>query len=136
MTSTGVTFNMAAQVWNHDFYWKSMSPNGGGKPTGKLLELIEKTWGSFDEFKTAFDKEAGSHFGSGWAWLVRAKDSNDLKIISTHDAGNAMRDGYVPLLTCDVWEHAYYLDYKNARPTYLQHWWEVINWEFAASNLL
>jgi len=136
----GRPFNMAAQIWNHTFYWNSMSPKGGGAPTGAILKLINESFGSFDAFKTEFSAAAGGHFGSGWAWLVL--DAGKLKVVQTHDAGcplskQASTGGGIgkPLLTCDVWEHAYYIDYKNARPEYVKAWWNLINWEFATQNL-
>ena len=132
-SSVGGVFNNAAQHYNHSFYWQSLSPNGGGAPTGELAAAINSTFGSFDAFKEAFTKEAGTHFGSGWAWLVKDADGK-LGVISTHDAGCPLAEGLTPLLTCDVWEHAYYLDYQNARPSYLEHYWELVNWDFAAKN--
>eukprot|EP01097_Dermamoeba_algensis_P007974 TRINITY_DN515_c0_g1_i2.p1 TRINITY_DN515_c0_g1~~TRINITY_DN515_c0_g1_i2.p1 ORF type:complete len:208 (+),score=67.08 TRINITY_DN515_c0_g1_i2:40-624(+) len=133
-TESGVVFNQAAQIWNHTFYWKSLSPNGGGAPTGKIAELINEAFGSFDAFKEKFSAAASGHFGSGWAWLVR-DDNNKLQIVSTHDAGNPIKDGHNPVLTCDVWEHAYYIDFRNDRPKYIATWWNLVNWEFANSNL-
>lgn len=112
-----------------------MTPKGGGAPTGKILEAIEKSFGSFKAFQDKFNAEATGHFGSGWCWVVRAPDSNQLEIISTHDAGNPLTLGKVPVLTCDVWEHAYYIDYRNARPKYLDQWWNLVNWKFAEHNL-
>ena len=131
--SSGV-FNNAAQHFNHSFYWNSLSPSGGGAPTGALADAINSTWGSFDAFKEAFTSEAGTHFGSGWAWLVKDASGN-LSVTSTHDAGCPLTDGLTPILTCDVWEHAYYIDYRNARPSYLAAWWELVNWDFANANL-
>jgi Fe-Mn family superoxide dismutase len=136
-TETGKPFNMAAQIWNHDFYWLCMKPNGSAKPTGnngKILKAIEDSFGSFDAFKKKFDEEAANHFGSGWAWLVRDQN-NKLEVISTHDAGNPLTQGKIPVLTTDVWEHAYYIDYRNARPKYLENWWNCINWEFVEKQL-
>jgi len=133
----GKPFNQAAQIWNHTFYWNSMSPTGGGNPTGEIAALINSSFGSFDNFKTQFSAEASGHFGSGWAWLVLLPDGK-LSVLSTHDAGNplAKNDGRgKPILTCDVWEHAYYIDFRNARPDYIKAWWNVINWEFANKNL-
>lgn len=128
-------FNNAAQVWNHTFYWKSMSPNGGGAPKGEIATLIEKDFGSFEEFKKQFSAAATGHFASGWAWLVKTNEGK-LKIVDTHDAETPLRSGLgTPLLTCDVWEHAYYVDYRNARAKYVEAWWNVINWEFANENL-
>lgn len=127
-------FNNAAQIWNHTFYWNSMKPGGGGAPSGDLAAKIDADFGSFDKFKEAFSNEAATHFGSGWAWLV--VDGGKLKVVSTHDAGVPFVDGQTPLITCDVWEHAYYLDYQNRRPdyvgTFLDH---LVNWDFAAQNL-
>ena len=130
----GPVFNNAAQVWNHTFYWHSMSPNGGGKPTGPIAEAIDRDFGNFDEFKKQFSAKATSAFGSGWAFLV--KDSaNKLKIVECHDAMTPLKDGSgKPILTCDVWEHAYYIDVRNARAKYVESWWNLINWEFANKN--
>ena len=131
-TSTGV-FNNAAQHFNHSFYWNSLSPNGGGQPTGALGDAINATWGSFDAFRTAFTQAAATHFGSGWGWLVK-DSSGALSVTSTHDAGCPLTDGLTPLITVDVWEHAYYVDYRNARGDYLAGWWELANWDFASAN--
>lgn len=132
--SSGGMFNNAAQVWNHTFYWNSMSPNGGGEPTGSLADAINKTFGSFAQFKEKFSAAAAGQFGSGWAWLC--KDSTGALVVET--TGNAetplTNSGLTPLLTCDVWEHAYYIDYRNARPKYIEAFWNLINWEFAQSN--
>lgn len=125
-------FNNAAQHFNHSFYWNSLSPNGGGEPSGDLAKAINDTFGGFDKFKEAFTTEAGTHFGSGWGWLV--KDGDALKVVSTHDADTPVAHGQTPILTVDVWEHAYYIDYRNARPDYLAAWWNLVNWEFAAKN--
>ncbi len=133
-TTSGKLFNQAAQVWNHSFYWNCLSPNGGGTPTGKSAAAIDAAFGSFEQFKSAFDAAAGAHFGSGWAWLVKDV-AGGLKIVDTHDAGNPMTDGHTPLLTCDVWEHAYYVDYRNARPKYLEAFWALVNWDFVNENL-
>lgn len=132
-TQKGGVFNNAAQVYNHTFYWNSMKPGGGGEPTGAIANAIDDAFGSFGDFKTAFAKAAGGHFGSGWAWLV--KDGDRLAILDTHDAGNPLTQGKTPVLTCDVWEHAYYLDYQNARPSYIEAWWNLVNWDFANANL-
>ncbi|MBF6616050.1 superoxide dismutase [Fe] [Pollutimonas thiosulfatoxidans] len=132
--SSGGVFNNAAQVWNHTFYWSSLSPNGGGEPTGKLLEGINAKWGSVDAFKEAFNKSAAGNFGSGWTWLVKKSDGS-LDIVNTSNAATPLTTSDVPLLTCDVWEHAYYIDYRNARPKYLESFWKLANWEFAAANL-
>lgn len=135
-TSTGKIFNNAAQIWNHDFYWQCLAPKAGGNPTGKIAEAIEKSFGSFENFQKKFDEAAVTHFGSGWAWLVREQNSNDLSILSLHDADNPIVHGKVAVLTCDVWEHAYYIDYRNARPKYMEAFWKLVNWEFANKRLL
>ncbi|EKD77905.1 MAG: superoxide dismutase (Fe) [uncultured bacterium] len=131
--ASGVIFNNAAQIWNHTFYWHSLSPTGGGKPTGELAERIEKSFGSFDAFKTAFTKAATTVFGSGWAWLVK-NNAGELEITQTSNAGNPLLDSKKPLLTCDVWEHAYYIDTRNDRAKYIEHFWNVVNWKFAEKN--
>eukprot|EP01122_Echinamoeba_exundans_P006477 TRINITY_DN1833_c1_g1_i1.p1 TRINITY_DN1833_c1_g1~~TRINITY_DN1833_c1_g1_i1.p1 ORF type:complete len:214 (+),score=63.18 TRINITY_DN1833_c1_g1_i1:66-644(+) len=133
-TEKGKPFNLGAQIWNHTFYWNGMKANGGGAPTGKLLEAINKSFGSFDEFKKQFTDAAVNHFGSGWAWLVR-DENNHLSIWQGHDAENPATHGKVPVLTCDVWEHAYYIDYRNNRAAYVAAWWNLVNWEFAEKNL-
>lgn len=133
MQSSGGVFNNAAQVWNHTFYWHCLSPNGGGEPTGALADAIQQSFGSFTAFKEQFSKTAITTFGSGWAWLVKTK-TGELKIISTSNAGTPMTEGHTALLTCDVWEHAYYIDYRNARPDYVKHFWNLVNWDFAAKN--
>lgn len=132
--SSGGVFNNAAQVWNHTFYWNSLSPNGGGEPTGALLEAINAKWGSVAAFKDAFNKSAAGNFGSGWTWLVK-KEDGALDIVNTSNAATPLTGNDKPLLTCDVWEHAYYIDYRNARPKYLETFWNIVNWEFAAANL-
>ena len=132
-TQKGGVFNNAAQIWNHTFYWNSMSPNGGGEPSGAIDEAINKSFGSFSDFKEKFSAAAGGHFGSGWAWVV--KEGDKLAIVDTHDAGNPLTEGKKPVLTCDVWEHAYYIDYRNARPDYISAWWNLVNWDFASKNL-
>jgi Fe-Mn family superoxide dismutase len=132
--SSGGLFNNAAQVWNHTFYWSCMKPGGGGAPEGDLAARIDADFGSFAEFITAFKAAAMGQFGSGWAWLVE-KDSK-LSIVATGNAGNPMTDGYKPLLTVDVWEHAYYVDFRNARPGYLNTFFEsLVNWAFVSQNL-
>ena len=133
MRSSGGIFNNAAQVWNHTFYWNSLSPNGGGEPTGPLADAINAAFGSFSEFKEAFTKCAVTTFGSGWAWLVKNSDGS-LELVSTSNAACPLTAGQTPLLTCDVWEHAYYIDYRNARPAYLEAYWALVNWDFAAQN--
>lgn len=132
--SKGGIFNNAAQVWNHTFYWHCLSPKGGNEPSGKVAEAINKYFGSFASFKEQFSQAAITTFGSGWAWLVQDA-AGDLKIISTSNAGTPMTEGLTPLLTCDVWEHAYYIDYRNARPNYVEAFWALVNWEFVASNM-
>ena len=131
----GGIFNNAAQVWNHSFYWNCLNPNGGGKPTGKLLDAIEKSFGSFDDFKDKFTKSAVTNFGSGWTWLVQNSDGS-LELLNTSNAGTALTSGKTPLLTCDVWEHAYYVDYRNARPQYVDAFWNLVNWDFVEGNLI
>ena len=131
--SSGGIFNNAAQVWNHSFYWNCLSPNGGGEPTGGLANAIDRTFGSFAEFKEQFTKCAVTTFGSGWAWLVKNADGS-LQLVSTSNAGCPLTEGQTPLMTCDVWEHAYYIDYRNARPKYLEAFWSLVNWDFAAGN--
>ncbi len=127
-SSSGI-FNNAAQVWNHSFYWNCLSPNGGGEPTGDLYDAIKKTFGSIDEFKKQFSTKSITHFGSGWGWLVKNTDGS-LEIMSTANAGCPMTEGKQALLTCDVWEHAYYIDYRNARPKYVGAFWDLVNWDF------
>jgi Fe-Mn family superoxide dismutase len=131
--SSGPIFNNAAQVWNHTFYWNSLTPKGGGLPTGALANAINTTFGSFAIFKEEFTKCAVTTFGSGWAWLVKNTDGS-LALVSTSNAGCPLTTGQTPLLTCDVWEHAYYIDYRNARPSYLEAFWALVNWDFAAAN--
>ena len=133
-TSEGGVFNNAAQIWNHTFYWNSLSPDGGGQPSGKIAEAIDKQFGSFDEFKTKFNTAATTLFGSGWTWLVKNADGS-LSIEQTTNAGCPLTKGQTALLTCDVWEHAYYIDYKNARPDYVGAFWNLVNWDFANKNL-
>jgi len=133
MRTSGGIFNNAAQVWNHTFYWNSLSPNGGGEAEGALAEAINAKFGSFAEFKAAFTKCAVTTFGSGWAWLVKNADGS-LELVSSSNAACPLTAGQTPLLTCDVWEHAYYIDYRNARPKYLEAFWSLVNWEFAAQN--
>ncbi len=131
--SSGGIFNNAAQIWNHTFYWNSLSPNGGGQPSGNLASAITASFGSFEAFKAEFTKCAVTTFGSGWAWLVKDKEGN-LSLVSTSNAASPLTEGLTPLLTCDVWEHAYYIDYRNARPKYLDAFWSLVNWDFAAIN--
>ncbi|EGN74398.1 superoxide dismutase [Idiomarina sp. A28L] len=133
-TSSGGVFNNAAQIWNHTFYWHCLSPNGGGKPTGALAEAIDKKWGSFDKFKEAFTTSAVNNFGSSWTWLVKTKDGG-VDIVNTSNAATPITDeNTIPVLTVDLWEHAYYIDYRNARPKYMDAFWSLVNWEFASKN--
>jgi Fe-Mn family superoxide dismutase len=132
-TASGGLFNNAAQVWNHTFYWNCLSPTGGGAPTGALAAAIDAAFGSFDAFKEKFSTSAATNFGSGWTWLVKGADGK-LAIVNTSNAGCPITDGVTPVLTCDVWEHAYYIDYRNARPKYVEAFWNLVNWEFAAAN--
>jgi Fe-Mn family superoxide dismutase len=133
-TAKGGLFNQAAQVWNHTFYWNSLSPNGGGQPKGALAAAINKAFGSFDKFKEEFSAKAAGNFGSGWTWLVKNSDGS-VEVVNTDDADTPIaRDGQKPLLTCDVWEHAYYIDYRNARPKYIEAFWQLANWGFAEKN--
>jgi len=131
--SSGGMFNNAAQIWNHTFYWHSLSPKGGGKPGGDLAKAIDAKFGSFDEFKKQFSAAAVGTFGSGWAWLVKHADGT-VAIESTSNAATPLTTDRKPLLTCDVWEHAYYIDYRNRRPDYVAAFWNLVNWEFAAKN--
>ncbi|MCF7808179.1 MAG: superoxide dismutase [Fe] [Candidatus Marinimicrobia bacterium] len=133
LKASGGLFNNAAQVWNHTFYWNCLSPNGGGAPSGDLAAAIDVAFGSFDNFKAEFTKAAATNFGSGWTWLVKNTDGA-LSIVSTDNAGTPMTDGQTALLTVDVWEHAYYVDYRNARPKYLEEIWKLFNWEFVAEQ--
>lgn len=130
----GGIFNNAAQIWNHTFYWHSLAPNGGGEPTGALADAINKHFGSFASFQETFSKTAATLFGSGWAWLVKNADGS-LAIEGTNNADTPMTSGKTALLTCDVWEHAYYIDYRNARPEYIKHFWNLVNWDFVTSNM-
>ncbi len=131
--SSGGVFNNAAQIWNHTFYWHCLSPTGGGAPTGDLAAAIDGAFGSFDDFKTTFTDKAVTLFGSGWAWLVKNPDGS-LAITQTGNADTPLTGDGTPLMTCDVWEHAYYIDYRNARPKYLEAFWSLVNWDFVASN--
>jgi Fe-Mn family superoxide dismutase len=132
--SDGGVFNNAAQIWNHTFYWNSLSPNGGGEAKGALADAINAKWGSFADFKTAFNDKAVNNFGSSWTWLVKLADGS-LDIVNTSNADNPLtQEGVTPLLTCDLWEHAYYIDYRNVRPNYLVAYWALANWDFAANN--
>lgn len=132
--SDGGVFNNAAQVWNHTFYWHCLSPNGGGEPTGALADAIQAKWGSFAAFKEAFTTSAVTNFGSSWTWLVKKADGS-LDIVNTSNAQTPLtQEGITPVMTVDLWEHAYYIDYRNARPNYMTAFWSLINWEFAAKN--
>jgi len=130
--SAGI-FNNAAQVWNHTFFWNCLSPNGGEEPTDPLADAIKKSFGSFEAFKEQFTKTAVTTFGSGWAWLVKNADGS-LALVSTSNAATPLTTDQKPLLTCDVWEHAYYIDYRNARPKFVEAFWNLVNWEFVAEN--
>ncbi|SDK69974.1 superoxide dismutase [Fe] [Microbulbifer yueqingensis] len=133
-SSSGGLFNNAAQVWNHTFYWNCLSPNGGGEPSGAVAEAINKAFGSFDKFKEEFTNSAVNNFGSGWTWLVKKGDGS-VAIVNTSNAGTPLTEAdQTPLLTCDVWEHAYYIDYRNARPKYMEGFWKLVNWEFVNKN--
>jgi Fe-Mn family superoxide dismutase len=131
--SSGGVFNNAAQIWNHTFYWNSLSPKGGGAPSGALAAAIDKKWGSFDAFKEAFTKSAVGNFGSSWTWLVKKTDGS-LDIVNTSNAATPVTTADTPLITCDLWEHAYYIDYRNRRPDYLGAFWSLVNWDFASKN--
>ncbi len=132
--SPGGIFNNAAQIWNHTFYWNCLSPKGRKEPSGKLAAAIIKDFGSFAKFKEQFTNAAVTLFGSGWAWLVKNPDGR-LAIEATSNAGNPLKEGKKALLTCDVWEHAYYIDYRNARAKYVEAFWNLVNWDFVTANL-
>ena len=132
--ASGGIFNNAAQLWNHTFYWSCLSPSGGGEPTGAVADAINKSFGSFGEFKDKFTNAAVTLFGSGWAWLVKNSDGS-LAIEAASNAGTPVKDGKQALLTCDVWEHAYYIDYRNARAKYVEAFWELVNWDFVNKNM-
>ena len=134
MGAEGPIFNNGAQVWNHTFYFTSFSPKGGGEPVGKISDDIKKSFGSFGEFKEKFSKAAATLFGSGWAWLIKNADGS-LEIIQESNAGNPLKKGLKPILTCDVWEHAYYLDYQNRRPDYIESFWKLVDWEVVGKRL-
>ncbi|HAR56519.1 MAG TPA: superoxide dismutase [Fe] [Idiomarina baltica] len=130
----GGLFNNAAQVWNHTFYWNCLSPNGGGAPSGAIADAINDKWGSFEKFQEEFNASAAGNFGSGWTWLVKKSDGS-VDIMNTDDADTPVaHDGVTPLLTVDVWEHAYYIDYRNSRPNYLEAFWKLLNWDFVNKN--
>jgi Fe-Mn family superoxide dismutase len=132
--ASGGMFNNAAQVWNHSFYWNCLSPKGGGEPGGALADALGKNFGSFASFKEKMTSAAVTQFGSGWAWLVK-NPNGSLSVEQTSNAATPLKDGKKPLLTVDVWEHAYYIDYRNARPAYVEAFWKLVNWEFASQNL-
>jgi Fe-Mn family superoxide dismutase len=133
-TSSGGVFNNAAQIWNHTFYWHCLSPNGGGAATGAVAEAINKAFGSFEKFKEDFTNSAVNNFGSSWTWLVKKADGS-VAIVNTSNAGTPLTDASVtPILTLDLWEHAYYIDYRNSRPNYITAFWSLVNWDFVNSN--
>ena len=132
-TSSGGVFNNAAQIWNHTFYWNSLSPNGGGEPTGAVADAINAAFGSFEDFKAKFNDMAVNNFGSSWTWLVKKADGS-LDIVNTSNAGTPITEGLTPLITVDLWEHAYYIDYRNVLPDYLKGFWALVNWDFANEN--
>lgn len=132
-SKSGPIFNNAAQVWNHTFYWHCMCQNGGGEPKGDLADAIKKSFGSFEDFKTKFNQAATGQFGSGWAWLVKNADGS-LEIFSTSNANTPMTENKKAILTCDVWEHAYYIDTRNDRAKYVENFWHVVNWDFVAER--
>jgi len=133
-SSAGGVFNNGAQVWNHTFYWNCLAPNAGGVPTGTVEDAIVASFGSFDSFKDQFSKAAATLFGSGWAWLVKTP-AGKLEIIQESNAGNPLKDGHTPLLTCDVWEHAYYIDKQNRRPDYISDFWNLVNWSVVKDKI-
>ncbi len=133
--SSGPIFNNAAQIWNHTFFWNCLSPQGGGDPAGKLAEEMISSFGSTEKFKEKFTETSVKHFASGWAWLVLSKEGK-LEIISSSNALTPLTEGHTPLLTCDVWEHAYYIDHRNSRPNFLNSFWRIVNWQFVGENLL
>jgi len=133
-SSSGPVFNNAAQIWNHTFYWNCLSPNGGGEPSGAVADAINATFGSFTDFQAQFNDKAVNNFGSSWTWLVKNADGS-LEIVNTSNAGTPMTAGQTALLTVDLWEHAYYIDFRNARPKYLEAFWQLANWDFVAENL-
>lgn len=133
LTADGPIFNNAAQIWNHTFFWNCMAPNAGGKPTGKVASLIDAKWGNFDKFQEEFNKAAVANFGSGWTWLVLNKD-NKIEIYNSSNAQTPKTQGFKALMTLDVWEHAYYIDYRNERPKYAENFWNLVNWEFVNKN--
>lgn len=133
MNASGPIFNNAAQVWNHTFYWHCLTGNASGEPTGALADAIKKAFGSFDEFKKIFTESGTKLFGSGWTWLAK-NNQGELEIINESNAGLPMKSNKKAIFTCDVWEHAYYIDYRNARPKYLENYWQIVNWDFVSEN--
>lgn len=133
LTSDGPIFNNAAQIWNHTFFWNCLAPKAGGNPTGKVASMIDAKWGSFDKFKEEFTKSAVSNFGSGWTWLVLNK-KNEIEILNTSNAQTPKTQGFKALMTLDVWEHAYYIDYRNERPKFVGNFWNLVNWDFVNKN--
>lgn len=131
--ASGGIFNNGAQIWNHTFYWNCLTPDSSGKPAGDLAKAIDAAFGDFNKFKEQFSQSAANNFGSGWTWLVK-NAGGDVEIVNTSNAANPMTDNKTPLLTCDVWEHAYYIDYRNARPKYVEAFWNLVNWDFVAQN--
>jgi Fe-Mn family superoxide dismutase len=129
----GGVFNNAAQIWNHTFYWNCLAPNAGGEPTGAIADAINAKWGSFADFQAALNDKAVNNFGSSWTWLVKNADGS-IDIVNTSNAGCPLTEGQTPLLTVDLWEHAYYIDYRNVRPEYLKGFWALVNWDFANEN--
>ncbi|PNE02129.1 iron superoxide dismutase [Alcanivorax sp. MD8A] len=132
--SSGGIFNNAAQIWNHTFYWNGLSPHGGGLPEGAVADAIDAAFGSFENFQAEFNEKAVNNFGSSWTWLVKRADGS-LAIVNTSNAETPLTGDDIPLLTCDLWEHAYYIDYRNARPGYLGAFWQLVNWRFVGDNL-
>ena len=131
--ATGAIFSNGAQAWNHAFYWQCLSPEGGGSPSGAVAKIIERSFGGFEQFRDKFSESAVSLFGSGWTWLARNADGS-LEIVNCANADTPLRSGKTPLLACDVWEHAYYIDYRNARQDYVEAFWNVVNWDFVNRN--
>jgi Fe-Mn family superoxide dismutase len=134
LSSEGPVFNNAAQIWNHTFFWNCMKPQGGGKPSGKVADLISAKWRSFEKFQEEFSESAVANFGSGWTWLVLNK-KNEIEIFNTSNAQTPKTSGMKALLTIDVWEHAYYIDYRNSRPDFIKTFWNVVNWDFVNQNI-
>ncbi len=132
-TQSGGIFNNAAQIWNHTFFWHCLAPNAGGPATGALASAIDAKFGSFEAFQTAFTDAAINNFGAGWTWLVK-NAQGELEIFNTSNAGCPLTEGLTPILTVDVWEHAYYIDYRNVRPDFLKAFWALVNWDFANQN--